>query len=120
MTCTHERTFLQSARLRERAESKETDEDLFSDESEIEEELGFISPLDTVNPYTSFKQALTSCVVFFFFHLPQADLDIFFPPIAFQMQNSMGYQASTTILDIEQQTMLMEVMRIAEPQPGSL
>ena len=30
-----------------------------SDEEEIEEELGFISPLDTVNPYMTFKQALT-------------------------------------------------------------
>lgn len=30
-----------------------------SDEEEIEEELGFISPLDTVNPYVTFKQALT-------------------------------------------------------------
>jgi len=65
---------------------------------EIEEELGFFSPLDTVNPYTSFKQALTTL----------------------QMQNSMGYQASTTILDTEQQTMLMEVMRIAELPPVSL
>ena len=54
---------VQSARLRERAESKDTDEDVLSDESDlIEEELGFISPLDTVNPYSSFKQALTSCV----------------------------------------------------------
>ncbi len=31
-----------------------------SDEEEIEEELGFISPLDTVNPYVTFKQALAS------------------------------------------------------------
>ena len=59
---------VQSARLRERAENRGTDED--EDESDeddqIEEELGFISPLDTVNPYTSFKQALTSCVGSFF------------------------------------------------------
>ena len=54
----------QSARLRERTENKEIDgdKDESDDEDEIEEELGFISPLDTVNPYTSFKQALTSCV----------------------------------------------------------
>ena len=45
------------------------------DDDEIEEELGFISPLDTVNPYTSFKQALTSCVISFLFHTPQADND---------------------------------------------
>lgn len=66
---------VQSARLREKAENKENDEDAFSEESDqIEEELGFISPLDTVNPYTSFKQALTSCVVFFLpFHPPQTD-----------------------------------------------
>ena len=72
-----------------------------------------------MNPYTSFKQALTSCVVFFSppFFTSQADDDF---SIAFQMQNSLGYQASTTILDIEQQTMLMEVMRIAEQESGTL
>ena len=58
---------VQSARLREKAENKEADgEDEESDEDEIEEELGFISPLDSVNPYASFKQALTSCVAFVF------------------------------------------------------
>jgi len=88
----------QSARLRERAENKvaEGEESESDEEDEIEEELGFISPLDSVNPYTSFKQALTN----------------------FQMQNGLGYQASTTVLDIEQQTMLMEVMRIAEQEPA--
>ena len=30
------------------------------------------------------------------------------------MQHPQGYQAATTVLDIEQQTLLMEVMRIAE------
>jgi hypothetical protein len=30
-----------------------------SEEEKIEEELGYISPLDNANPYTSFKQALT-------------------------------------------------------------
>lgn len=79
MTCTNKCLFacfllfflFQSARIRERAEGK--DEDV-SDESDIEEELGFFSPLDTVNPYASFKQALTSCVVFFLFlFTPQAD-----------------------------------------------
>ncbi len=33
------------------------------------------------------------------------------------MQNSPSYQAATTILDIEAQTLLMEVMRIAEQEP---
>jgi len=90
----------QSARLRERAENRETngDDDESDDDAQIEEELGFISPIDNVNPYTSFKQALTT----------------------FQMQNSLGYQASTTVLDIEQQAMLMEVMRIAEQESGSV
>ena len=63
---------VQSARLRERAENRGTDgdEDESDEDDQIEEELGFISPLDTVNPYTSFKQALTSCVgslLFFLF-----------------------------------------------------
>ena len=54
----------QGKRLREAAERKEHDADGgasdVSDEEEIEEELGFISPLDTVNPYVRFKQALAS------------------------------------------------------------
>jgi hypothetical protein len=36
---------------------------------------------------------------------------------AFQMQNSPNYQAATTSLNVEQQTLLMEVMRIAD-QPA--
>lgn len=36
--------------------------------------------------------------------------------LAFQMQNPQGYQAATTVLDVDQQTILMEVMRIAETQ----
>lgn len=31
-----------------------------SEESEIEEELGFFSMLDAINPYVAFKQALAS------------------------------------------------------------
>jgi hypothetical protein len=37
----------------------EGDEDEDEDE-DIEEELGYISPLDTVDPYLAFKRALTS------------------------------------------------------------
>lgn len=36
------------------------EESITSEDSEIEEELGYISPLDTVDPYLAFKQALTS------------------------------------------------------------
>ena len=32
------------------------------------------------------------------------------------MQNPAGYQAATTALDVEQQTLLMEIMRIAEQE----
>ena len=42
---------------------KQSDNDAASDtssDSEIDEELGFISPLDTVDPYSVFQQALTS------------------------------------------------------------
>ena len=53
--------FFQSARLRERAENMEFGEESdFDDEDDVIEELSFMSPLDNVNPYTSFKQALTS------------------------------------------------------------
>ena len=71
---------VQSALIRERAESKEAYEDDDSESDPIEEELGFFSPLDTVNPYTSFKQALTSCVVSFSFILHKLiddDLGVF-------------------------------------------
>ncbi|KAH9480674.1 putative importin [Psilocybe cubensis] len=89
----------EGARLREKSENEsnleEEDEDEDDeDEDEIDEELGYISPLENINPYVSFKQALTT----------------------FQMQNSPSYQAATTVLDIEQQTLLMEVMRIAEQE----
>ncbi|TFK52379.1 ARM repeat-containing protein [Heliocybe sulcata] len=82
-------------RLREKSNKLANGEDVeseYTDESEIDEELGYLSPLDSVDPYASFKQALTT----------------------FQMKNSPAYQVATTALDVEQQTLLMEVMRIAE------
>lgn len=57
---------LQGARLREKSEKLQAAGDDYSedddddDESDIMEELGYISPLDTVDPYGAFKQALTS------------------------------------------------------------
>ncbi|KIJ64587.1 hypothetical protein HYDPIDRAFT_154272 [Hydnomerulius pinastri MD-312] len=88
----------ESARLRARSEQNgdggEDDESVISEESDIEEELGFFSLLDAINPYTTFKHALTN----------------------FQTNNSALYQAATTILSVEQQTVLMEVMTMAEAQ----
>lgn len=83
----------EGARLREKAEKPADDEDdEDSEDEDIEEELGYISPLDNVNPYVSFKQALT----------------------AFQMRNPQSYQAATTAFSVDQQTLLMEVMRLAD------
>lgn len=84
----------EGARLREKAEKVEAEEedDDESEDEDIEEELGYISALENVNPYVSFKQALTT----------------------FQMQNGPSYQAGTTSLSVEQQTLLMEVMRLAD------
>ena len=59
-------------RLREKSARAALGEDVSDDEEEddIEEELGYISPLDTVNPYVSFKQALTSeCYLFICPHI---------------------------------------------------
>jgi hypothetical protein len=87
----------ESARLRARSEkTAEEGEDVSdeSEESEIEEELGFFSLIDAINPYTTFKHALT----------------------AFQTNNGALYQAATTVLSVEQQTVLMEVMSLAESQ----
>jgi len=38
---------------------------------------------------------------------------------AFQMQNGPAYQASTTSLSVEEQTALMEIMRIAAEQEAA-
>ncbi|KAG1858851.1 armadillo-type protein [Suillus subluteus] len=83
----------EGARLREKSEKAETgdDESDISEESEIEEELGFFSPLDNINTYVTFKQALQT----------------------FQNQNSALYQAATTMLTVERQTVLMEVVTMA-------
>ncbi|CAL1712201.1 unnamed protein product [Somion occarium] len=78
-----------SDKLANGEEEEDSDED---DESEVAEELGYLSPLDNVDPYVSFKHALT----------------------AFQMKNPQDYQVATTSLSAEDQTVLMEVMRIAE------
>ncbi|KAI0372335.1 ARM repeat-containing protein [Pilatotrama ljubarskyi] len=85
----------EGARLREKSAKAAAGEEVSDDEDDeedIEEELGYISPLDNVDPYITFKQALTS----------------------FQMKNAQGYQMATTSLNPDQQTFLMEVMRIAE------
>jgi len=86
----------EGARLREKSDLAEAgdDESDTSEESEIEEELGFFSLLDAINPYITFKQALQT----------------------FQNKNSDLYQAATTMLTVEQQTMLMEVVTLAESQ----
>ncbi|KAF7314790.1 Importin N-terminal domain-containing protein [Mycena kentingensis (nom. inval.)] len=83
----------EGARLREKNERVEAGEETSDDEDDdISEELGYFSALDTIDPYVSFKRALTT----------------------FQMQNPSAYQTATTSLSVEQQTVLMEVMRIAE------
>ncbi|KAF5377980.1 hypothetical protein D9615_006718 [Tricholomella constricta] len=84
----------EGARLREKQEKTVDGVDSDSEDEDIEEELGYISALDTVDPYVSFKQALTT----------------------FQLQNGPSYQVATTALTVEQQTLLMEVMRTAELQ----
>lgn len=88
----------EGARLREKQEkSVSGDYESDSDEEEIEEELGYISALDAVDPYAQFKRALTT----------------------FQMQNGPSYQTATTSLSVEQQTLLMEVMHQADVQSAT-
>ena len=52
---------LQGARLRARSEERVNaeEEEEESDDESIDEELGYISPLETANPYVTFKEALT-------------------------------------------------------------
>ena len=49
-------------RLREKSAKQEAGEEVSDDEDDeedIEEDLGYISPLDNVDPYITFKAALT-------------------------------------------------------------
>ena len=46
--------------MNEKREGGYAGSDSSSEEEEIEEELGYFSPLDTVNPYETFKNALSS------------------------------------------------------------
>ncbi|KAG8817270.1 hypothetical protein FRC17_011313, partial [Serendipita sp. 399] len=73
------------------------DESLLSEE-DIEEELGYISPLDSVDPYLAFKSALSTL----------------------QAKNPSGYQVSTTSLNMDQQVFLTEVMRMAEQKEAEV
>lgn len=51
----------ESARLRAKEERLNEDDDVSdgSGDEDVEEELAYLSPLDNINPYASFKQALT-------------------------------------------------------------
>ena len=101
----------ESQRLQEKNARQAKGEELSDDDEEedIEEELGYISPLDNVDPYLTFKQALTSK----WYKLMGKDAALILST-AFQMKNGQGYQIATTSLSSEQQTFLMEVMRLAD------
>ncbi|KAG8214391.1 armadillo-type protein [Butyriboletus roseoflavus] len=91
----------ESARLRARSEKMAEEDDGASDESEeseIEEELGFFSLIDAINPYTTFQHAFTT----------------------FESKNPALHQAATTSLSVDQQTVLMEVMTLAGSQNPTL
>ena len=61
-------------------------------DGEIEEELGYLSPLEAVDVYLRFRQALD----------------------VLQTRNTPLFQAATTSLSVDEQTYLMEIMREAE------
>ena len=107
----------EGARLREKSarQAAGEDDEESEDESDIDEELGYISPLDNVDPYVSFKQALTGMSLWYVSYLVLMTLST----TAFQMKNPSAYQVATTSLNTEQQTMLMGVMRIAEEKSKS-
>ncbi|KIK50563.1 hypothetical protein GYMLUDRAFT_252883 [Collybiopsis luxurians FD-317 M1] len=79
------------------ASDGEGDDDDESEDEDLEEELGYISSLNTVNAYMAFKNSLT----------------------VFQMRNPSGYQVATTSLTVEEQTFFMDVMRLAEQPPAA-
>lgn len=49
-----------------KANDNSNDEGDSDDDEDIDEEMGYISPLDSVDPYITFKQALGSEFFFFF------------------------------------------------------
>ena len=55
--------------MREKSQRQTTlgadEESIASEDSDIEEELGYIDPLDTVDPYVAFKRALTSTCLYY-------------------------------------------------------
>lgn len=91
------------------ADGDDDEDDTSSIESELDEELGFVSPLDSIDPYVSFKQSLTSKRQILSSVGSSTDY-----LIDFQMKNPALYSAATTALNIEQSTVLMEIMAIAE------
>jgi hypothetical protein len=112
----------QGERLRKKAAKREADEEMSDDEDdeddaddEIQEEIGYLSPLDNVDPYITFKQALAGA----WFPLKRTNRQHWVahsPHLlsAFQMKNPQAYQAATMSLNIEQQTLLVELMRKAD------
>ncbi|KAG9122758.1 hypothetical protein FRC07_000720 [Ceratobasidium sp. 392] len=77
-----------AARIAAGSDGEESSEEDVS----VDEELGFESPLDDINPYVAFKYALATL----------------------QQVNAPTYQAATTSLTPEQTTSLMELMALAE------
>jgi hypothetical protein len=65
--------------------------------------------LDKINPYVTFQQALQSALFIVLYRSPLT-ITVF---TAFQNQNSALYQAATTMLTVERQTVLMEVVTMA-------
>lgn len=106
--------------MREQSEKPDGTEDDDSDDDdsddEIDEELGYISPLDTVDPYVTFKQALGSTFSppYRFVLGSNSCMRTSICSTAFEAQNPQMYQLATTSLNIEQQTQLMEIIRQAE------
>ncbi|KAF8510510.1 ARM repeat-containing protein [Hysterangium stoloniferum] len=85
----------EGVRLRERNDQPATgyedddeEEEDDDDDDWAEDELGYISPIDNVDAYVSFKAAVE----------------------AFQMKNASAYAAATSGLNVEMQTVMMEVM----------
>jgi hypothetical protein len=101
------------------AKNEEKDSD---DDEEIDEEPGYISFLETVDPYVQFKRVLTSkCLflssLFFYFYVRfmVQMIDVHFSLVTdSQMKSPAVCQASATSLNIEHQAVLMKVMFIAE------
>ena len=73
------------------------------------------TPLDDINPYIVFRNALNGML---FFSIPHPGHSCH--STAFQIQNPATYEAATRKLDLVQQRLMMDVLKVAETEANNI